>query len=76
MSNSKVARRRHVPVKGAPNVYKSQRGNGWVYEVRHPGKARRYETAGTRRADAGRVGRHAPGRGCRGLAADAADATE
>ena len=48
MSNSKVARRRHVPVKGAPNVYKSQRGNGWVYEVRHPGKARRYETAGTR----------------------------
>jgi integrase len=49
MSDSTVEkRRRHVPVRGAPGVYKSQRGKGWVFEVRHPGKARRYETVGTR----------------------------
>jgi integrase len=49
MSDSTVAKRqRHVPVRGAANVYKSQRRNGWVFEVRHPGKARLYEVVGTR----------------------------
>lgn len=48
MPSSTVSRRRHVPVKGAPGVYKSQRNGGWVFEVRHPGKARRYGTVGTR----------------------------
>src|SRR5205823_5032956 len=42
-------RERHVPQKGAPGVYWSRRGDGSrVYEVRHPGKARLYETVGTR----------------------------
>jgi len=42
-------RKRHIPVRGAPGVYKSQRAKGtWVYEVRLPGKKRLYETVGTR----------------------------
>ena len=54
MAASTVQRKRvrHVPVKNASHVYKSQRGDGsFVYEVRHPrgsdGK-RLYEVVGTR----------------------------
>src|SRR5437870_3224608 len=43
-------RQRHVPVKNATHVYKSQRATGkWVYEVRHPANAkgeRLYEVVG------------------------------
>jgi hypothetical protein len=47
----KRKRPRHVPVRNASHVYKSQRANGkWVFEVRHPAddkKQRRYEVVGT-----------------------------
>jgi integrase len=44
-----AARKRHVPVRGASNVYKSQRADGsWCYEVRHPSPSRAYEVVGPR----------------------------
>src|SRR6266516_7612195 len=43
--------KRHVPVKNATHIYKSQRANGkWVFEVRHPADAegrRQYEVVGS-----------------------------
>lgn len=41
-------RKRHVPVKGASNVYWSETSKGRVYEVRHPSPSRLYEVVGTR----------------------------
>jgi integrase len=41
-------RLRHVPVRGASNVYYSETAKGRVYEVRHPSPSRAYEVVGTR----------------------------
>lgn len=51
MTQTHSKRQRHVPVKGASNVYWSERKGGRVYEVRHPRNAngvRLYEVVGTR----------------------------